>query len=141
MLIGISVMAQQGIKWNYTAKKISGDIYDVHLTARIANPWHLYSQHMKEGGPIPTSIRFASDSLLVLVGVVQEKGNPVTMHEQVFNVDVTYYTDSVDFVQRVKLKKPLPGAKTSISGTIEFMICTDEQCLPPATVSFKLPLE
>jgi thiol:disulfide interchange protein DsbD len=118
------------------------------MTARVRNPWHIYSQYVEPGGPIPTSINFGANPLVKLVGVVLEKGRPVTMHEQVFNVDVTYYTDSVDFVQIVKLKVPVPGAggkeqelKTSLSGTINFMICSEEQCMPPTTVNFNLQLE
>ena len=43
-----------------------------------------------------------------------------------------------ELVQKVKLKK---NVKTVISGTVEFMACTDEECLPPQTVTFSMPLE
>ena len=53
-------------------------------------------------------------------------------------MSVKYFPGKVVFVQKVKLKK---NVKTVISGTVEYMACTDEECLPPQTVTFSMPLE
>jgi len=55
----------------------------------------------------------------------------VVKHEEVFGVDVKYFEGKVDFVQRVKLRG---SAKNEFfPGTVEFMVCNDQQCLPPTT--------
>jgi len=60
------------------------------------------------------------------------------VHDQYFNVDVKYFNNKVDFVQTVTLKA---DAKTSVSGTVEYMVCNDEECLPPKKVPFDLKLQ
>jgi hypothetical protein len=53
-------------------------------------------------------------------------------------MNVIFFDGPVDFVQVVKMKiKP----KTTISGKIEFMVCNDQQCLPPVEVPFSIPLQ
>ena len=71
------------------------------------------------------------------MGPVKEEGAMIQKHEEVFDVDVKSFSNKVDFVQVIKLKA---AVKTSVSGTIEFMVCTDEQCLPPTTVPFTVAI-
>jgi thiol:disulfide interchange protein DsbD len=75
--------------------------------------------------------------LYTLEGKVKEDGKLLKKHEAVFGVDVKYFNGKVDFVQLVKLKE---NAKTNFSGEVEFMVCNDQQCLPPATEKFSIPL-
>ena len=44
------------VKWTYTAKKIKGDLYELHMTAVLEPKWHIYSQDIKGDGPVPTSL-------------------------------------------------------------------------------------
>jgi hypothetical protein len=71
------------------------------------------------------------------VGDVKENGKLLIKHEEVFGVDVKYFEGKVDFVQRIKLKG---SAKTNFTGTVDFMVCNDQQCLPPATQKFSIAL-
>ena len=41
------------VKWNTTVEKVSDTEYDLVLKATIDSGWHLYSQNVPEGGPIP----------------------------------------------------------------------------------------
>ena len=43
------------VKWSFDSKKISETKYELIMKATIENKWHLYSQFIDEGGPIPTS--------------------------------------------------------------------------------------
>jgi thiol:disulfide interchange protein len=47
-------------------------------------------------------------------------------------MNVTKYSESVQFVQRVKLT----GASAQIGGSVEFMSCDSEKCLPPSDEEF-----
>jgi thiol:disulfide interchange protein DsbD len=87
---------------------------------------------------VPTKISFIKNPLLVIDGETKEKGKMISKYEKVFGVDVKYFNDTVHFVQTVKLKN---NVKTSVSGTIEFMVCNDKQCLPPQTIAFSVKLE
>jgi DsbC/DsbD-like thiol-disulfide interchange protein len=53
-------------------------------------------------------------------------------------VDVKYYSNKVDFVQTVKVRG---NAKTTLSGTVTFMVCNDHECLPPIDKPISVKLE
>lgn len=130
------VMAQSSkqVSWTYTAKKIADKTYEVHMTATIGGDFHLYAQNAGGDGPIPTSFTFTKSPLFTLEGPVKESGKMIKKFETAWNHDVNYYEGTVDFVQVVKLKTHV---KTALAGKVEFMVCNDHECLPPADVDFK----
>ena len=126
------------VSWNYEAKKKSANTYEVTLTATVESPWHIYSQNTGKGGPIPTNISFKANPLVTKTGTVKEQGKLEKVYDKNFNTNVLYYSEKVAFVQTVKVKGNI---KTSISGTVEYMVCDDSQCLPPVKKSFDLKLQ
>lgn len=136
LLLTAASMAQP-VQWNNTVKKTGPNTYEVHLTATVQSPWHLYSQHTPAGGPLPTEISFSKSPVLVLDGPVKESGTLVKKREEAFGIDVMYFNDRVDFVQTITTKAKV---KTNISGTIRYMVCNDRECLPPKSISFQLPI-
>ncbi len=128
---------QNPVEWSATSKKISDKTYEVHITATIDNGWHIYSQTTPDGGPIPTSITFTKNPLVIVEGKAKEVGKLEKHHEPLFGVDVKQFSNKVDFVQLVKLKAPV---KTSMNVAVEFMVCNDKQCLPPSTRKFSVAL-
>lgn len=126
------------VSWNYEARKKTADTYEIVLTATVENPWHIYSQNTGKGGPVPTTISFKANPLVAKSGGVKEIGKLEKVFDKNFNTNVLYYSEKVAFVQTVKLKGKI---KTSISGTVEYMVCDDSQCLPPVKKSFELKLQ
>jgi hypothetical protein len=133
----IQAGAQAPYTWSFSAKKVSEGTYEIHCTANISAPWHTYSQFTPDGGPVPTKFSFTKNPLYTLDGDTKEDGKLVTKHETVFGIDVKYFDGEVDFVQKIKLKT---AAKTNFTGSVTFMVCNDEQCLPPATQKFSVQL-
>lgn len=140
-LLGVAAQAQilKPVKWSFTTVKKSTGLYEVHLIASIDKTWKIYSQSTPDGGPSPTVVKFKPNPLVLLGGKVKEVGEMHKVDEPAFGVQVFYFTDKVNFVQIVKLKKP--GVKTSLSGTVEFMACDQSQCLPPEEVPFTIELK
>jgi hypothetical protein len=145
VLIGLFVfmigpaMAQSNkqVNWTWSAKKIGDRTYEVHMTAVIGGDFHLYAQDAGGEGPIATSFTFSKSPLLLLNGVVKENGKLVQKYEEAWKHNVRYYERTVDFVQVVKLKS---NVKTSLAGKVEFMVCNDHECLPPADVDIMVPI-
>lgn len=129
---------QNPVSWNYEAIKKSADTYEIVLTATVEEPWHIYSQNTGKGGPIPTAVVFKPNPLVTKNGKVKELGKLEKVFDKNFNTDVLYFSDKVKFVQLVKVKG---GIKTNLSGTVEYMVCDDSQCLPPVKKSFELKLQ
>ncbi len=132
-----SAQVKDPVKWEFSSKKKDATTYEVRLTATIDNGWHIYSQTTPDGGPIPTTIEFTKNPLLVLDGTAKEVGKLEQKHEALFGVDVKQFSNKVEFVQVVKLKG---GAKTVVNGTVEFMVCNDRECLPPTKEKFSITL-
>jgi hypothetical protein len=137
VLAVFAAMAQSNkeVKWAFSAKKIADKTYEVHLTASINGDWHLYAQNVGVDGPVPTTFTFTKNPLLAFDGKVKELGKVIKKKEEVWGGVVNYYENTVDFVQIIKVKG---SAKTSLAGKVEFMVCNDSKCLPPAEIPFSI---
>ena len=140
LMIGFFANAQiqNPVKWSYTLKKVNATTYEVHIAATIEKGWHVYSQTTPDGGPVPTTITFSKNPLITLVGAAKETGKLEQRHEALFGVDVKQFSNSVKFVQTIKVKA---AVKTSVTGSVEFMVCNDRECLPPTTNKFSLSIQ
>lgn len=127
---------QDPVSWSYLAKKTSATEATVYLKATIEDGWHLYSQFVKEGGPVKTTISFTKSPAFTLIGKTIEP-KPITKFEPTFNMSVSYFEKSVVFQQKVKLK----GKTAVVKGKLEFMVCDDKQCLPPSEVEFSITVK
>jgi len=134
--ISVSAQIESPVTWSYGQKKISKTEAIVYIKANIQKGWHIYSQNIKPGGPIKTSFTFTPAKEYSKLGSTIEP-KPKSKFEKVFDMDVTYHEGQVIFQQKVKLLKP--GA--TVKGTIEYMVCDETRCLPPAEVAFAVQIK
>lgn len=138
LLIAIAVLygfkAGAQVTWHNSAKQISKNVYEVHITAALQKSWHIYSTTTPDGGPLPSRLIYDGIDKKAL-GPVQEKGRIQSRFEPVFNVQVKYFEDSVTFIQKVTFKTQAPPL---ISGAVEYMLCNNRQCMPPAKWTFNI---
>lgn len=118
------------VKWTTSTKKISDTEYELIATATIEGKWHLYSQTVPEGGPIPTTFTYESNKNYLKKGNTKE-GEGHTVNDKVFEMKIKYFDKKAEFKQRIKLKTK---DKFEVKGTVEFMVCNDTNCLPPTEV-------
>jgi thiol:disulfide interchange protein DsbD len=134
----VTIIASYGqilnpVAFNYSVVKKGVGMYEVHVKAMLQPKWHIYSVKNPDGGAIATELKIIDGKV---VGAVKEKGKLKTSFEKEFNVNQKYFENSVEFVQLVKTK---PGSN-KISGSINYMVCNDKQCLPPKEVEFKIKI-
>lgn len=118
------------VKWSTSVEKISKTEAYLVATATIEQGWHLYSQNVSEGGPVATTFTFDdSTKQFKLMGTTEEeKGHEV--NDKVFEMRIKYFEDKAVFKQKIRIA---PNQKLTVNGTVEFMVCDDERCLPPTT--------
>ncbi len=139
LLFGVMASAQVPVHFTYSAKKIDAKNYEVHVTATVDEGWHLYSgTQPKSAIALPTKIKFSANPLIKPVGAIKEIGKRQTYKNTEIGVTQYQYEGKVDFVQVIQLKAV---AKTNINGSITYQVCTNEMCLPPATVKFDVKIE
>ncbi len=121
------------LRFSYSKIAKGNNQYEIRIKTSLDPKWHIYSIENPDGGALPTSLSFVNAKK---IGGTREIGTKKITFEEAFNLDQKFYEDRVEFVQVVKL---LPGNK-KISGTLEYMVCSNRQCLPPKKTSFEIPL-
>lgn len=124
--------------WKFAAKKIDKNTHEIHLTVTIAENWHIYSQDSPSGGPVPTKITFKKNPMIVLKGKVEEIGKLQRNFNHVFDLYIASYSNSVDFKQVVIVRK---GGSAKLEGSIQYMLCTNTECMRPIDLPFSINLE
>lgn len=137
-LSALKAQVRNPVKWTHSVKPTGTGKYVVSMKAVLEKGWHIYSQHTPDGGPVPTSVEFTKNPLVVLAGPVKEVGKLENHYEKLFGVNVKQFSNEVTFVQELTVKGKV---KTNVSGTIEYMMCNDTECLPPSTQRFTLTLQ
>lgn len=132
-----SAQSAKQVKWSFTSKKIAEKTYEIHMTASLNGNWHMYAQNVGVDGPVPTTFMYTKNPLLQVDGKPREVGKVIKKNEEVWGGVVNYYEKSVNFIQVVKVKGNI---KTNMAGKVEFMVCDDQQCLPPSQVEFTVNL-
>jgi DsbC/DsbD-like thiol-disulfide interchange protein len=135
-VFGASAQIENPVTWSYAQKKISKTEAIVYLKATIEDGWHIYSQNVKSGGPVKTTVTFAPSKDFTKTGGTTEP-KPITKYEKVFEMNVGYFEKQVVFQQKIKLNKP----ETIVKGTIEFMVCNESKCLPPEEIKFSVQVK
>lgn len=126
----------QPVKWSVAHKKLNKNEAVIFVKATIQNGWNIYSQNVADGGPIPTSFKFETSKDYTLNGKTAEP-TAKTKYEEVFKMNVPYFTNEVVFQQKVKLTK---GTAT-VKGTVEWQACDKSQCLPPDEYNFAVTVK
>ena len=144
VLLGIFLVLQASsqvkdpVSWDYKAVKRGPGVFEIVITANVPQPWHMYSQSTPKGGPIPTKVSFNKNPLIVPPGTMKESGNMEKINDKVFGIKVFYYNGKVVYSQVVRVKASVP---TNLTGTVSYMVCDDQQCLPPTKKTFDLKLQ
>jgi len=133
---GAFAQIEKPVTWSYAAKKVSKTEAVLYLKATIEDRWHIYSQNVKDGGPVKTTFTFSPSKDFSLIGKTAEP-KAIVKFEDTFKMNVAYFEKSVIFQQKVKLNK----GTTTVKGKVEYMVCNDRQCLPPEEVEFSIPVK
>lgn len=133
-----SAQLHDPVSWETSVKKINDSEFELLISAEIEEGWHLYSQNVPDGGPIPTtiSIHEEKDQFLLIGKPIEGEGHEE--FDNVFEMDIKYFENKALFVQKIKV---LTDEKISITGVLEFMVCDDTNCLPPTEVDLSFELQ
>jgi thiol:disulfide interchange protein DsbD len=90
----LHAQVQDPVKWNYSAVKKADKEYAVTISATLEPNWHIYSMTTPNGGPVATTFSFNRNPLVTIAGKTQETGKPQTIYDDIFGVDVKYYSEA-----------------------------------------------
>lgn len=124
------------VDWSYETKTLASGEIEITFTADIEDGWKLYSQHTAEGGPLPTEFFLEPAQGVELIGDVAETSKAKTELSDLFEIDVTSFTEHANFVQKVRTK----NNGSQLKATISYMCCDGNRCLPPTDKTFNISL-
>ncbi len=129
LILSLNLGSGQGIqpvRWHFQWDRSANHEITVTLTAVVAPGWHVYSQFMEEGGPVPTRVSFDPSDDYAMAGKTEEKGNRLKFHDDTYEMEIVWYTAQVSFLQRIRLIQPA----ARVNGVVEYMACNDHICVP-----------
>lgn len=125
------------VKWNFKIQRISEIEYELIFEANIQEGSSLYSQHIGEGGPVPTTFTFVPSESYELIGnVVESEEHRKIVHDDIFNMELIKFSHQAVFTQKVKVF----DTSKLIEGEVNYMSCDDTQCTPPTDTEFSFAL-
>ena len=105
---------------------VNGTDGTIEFEAYIEDGFHLYSTNIPEGGPTPMEVNYSLVEGAEIVGELTPGEGAVTEMDQMFEMMVSYFSESAVFTQKVKFL----GGKYRIKGTLRFQSCSDSNCVP-----------
>lgn len=114
----------------------SGDREQIVFKATIDKGWHVYSLETpenKDAGPIWATFHVNKMDGVELVGGLTTEGKEITVFDDMFGMELSYFEDSVTFIQKIKVLKD----DYTIDCYLEYGTCNDESCMPPTPVEYK----
>lgn len=136
VLAASASFAQNEAQWTLSsdvAKAPAGATVPLRLTAKIDSGWHIYSMTTPKGGGMPTAV-VLDDPAIESFRLYQPK--PDRKFDSTFNVDVETFSNQVDFLMPVQLKKDASGDALNLVAQLKYQVCSDRECKP---VKKKLP--
>jgi thiol:disulfide interchange protein DsbD len=136
-LLTFALAAQKPVTWSYSTKIVNDSIAELVITANIEKTWHLYSQDIPEGGPIPTTFVITKSADFALLGKIKE-GKAHEEYDANFDMVLKYFENKAVFTQRIQR---LSTKDFVVKGELEFMTCDDHMCLPPEYVDMEFTVK
>lgn len=125
--------SQEIVKWDFSYNPETGN---AEMKANIQEGWHLYSQFVSNDvGPVPTTFTFKTSNDTQLSGAVVEP-KPIQKYDENFEAMLDFFEGEVVFTQQVVAKKT-----THLEGSVTFMVCNENMCLPPVDKTFTIQIK
>lgn len=137
LLLTTSIGHAQGvgdyISWKQSHKKISDSEIELLFSANIEGQWHLYGTDIPARGPTPTHLIIDKIVGGELVGKLTSDRAPIAKQDPFFNMKISFWEKNVTLRQRIEVSDP---STFKVEGALRYMICDDEQCMPPTSEEF-----
>jgi len=138
ILLSFSLNSSHGedpVSWDFSIIPLENNEFEFVAKATMKANWVVYSQNNSGDGPIPTSFDFYENTDITFTETeVQEKGDLISVHDELFDTQVNKYKHEVVFSRKFNSS----AGSGNLTGYVEYMTCDGLRCLPPKPVDFDL---
>lgn len=139
LLLAGSLTAQvkNPVKWKIDIKESGNNAYDLIFNATIGEGWHLYDLGPYTDGPNPTQFYFDESTYYKKAGGVKMLIQPKIEFDEMFQMKIGYFLNKAQFSQTIQV---VSKDSVTVKGYVEWMVCDNGSCLPPAEYEFAIKL-
>ena len=130
--------------WSFDVEDLGEGTYNLLANVEIDEGWHIYSQYKNpESFIVSTSFYFKNIEGLKFIDSEPKKidyvdgfkvffteNQPIEKFVPIQEEIARYFEEKASFIQKVEVQEGV----TQIKAMYEFMVCDDQQCLPPEIV-------
>ena len=128
LLLAFTGMAQENpVKWSCSVNYLDGDQAELVMKAEVGGGYHLYSQFMEAGGPMPTMFNYPQSADFKLKGKTVESPKPIEEIDETFGTKVSFFAKNAEFRQKITIQSE---KDFKIAATVDYQVCNDETCIP-----------
>lgn len=124
--LGQSQDDENPVIWKTEVNQLSDTEYELIVTGKIFEGWHVYSQFTAEGGSLPSDFDYKGAGIdYELLGITTESETE-SAYVEVFDVEETFFKNQAVFTQKIKLLNP---EVSQIKVNLFYQVCK-EVCIP-----------
>jgi hypothetical protein len=144
------------VTWDFDLQKIDDENAYVIMTANVQKGWKLYgsfpfstdetdqvqtitiknNKKQCDSNLGPVCLEISVEDPELVAGNVTANREPKAEYSKIFDGNIVYYDGNVQFRQKIKITP-----NKLIKGSVYFMTCDGERCLPPTTTEFEFELD
>ena len=133
LLLGLAATAAAQASFTVSYKRVSPTEIDIIFNGTIEAGWHLYAANLPEGGPQPAALGTDRLQGARLKGGLQQGAGKKSVYDEVFDMQVSYFTGRCTFTQRLELT----AADYAAEGWLEYQVCKDGGSCVPGKADFR----
>ena len=103
------------------------------ISGTIGPGWRMYATDSPIGKPLTVS--FEDDAALKPLGPIEQE-QPREGYDQTLGRDYTYFSERVQLSRAYRVAADVAAGAAAVAGTVTYMVCNDEICLPPTRFPF-----
>ncbi|MEM7262151.1 MAG: protein-disulfide reductase DsbD domain-containing protein [Planctomycetota bacterium] len=115
-----------------------GSSFTIDLQAEIESGWHMYSLYLDENLGVPTQIQVGDAGPFVVGAPTESK--PKSHHSELMGGTMLEHYSKATFQLPVDVPPGTDAGSYTIPVSVRYQICDANQCLPPVTLDFAVPV-
>lgn len=98
----IQAQIKEPVKFKNELKITSETEAEIVFTGSIEKGWHVYSTELGDDGPISATFNLDTSNHVEIVGKLQPVGKEISIYDKMFEMNVRYFEDTVQFIQKIR---------------------------------------
>ncbi len=134
--VAAQVPGDEPVTWSATAMPTGatpGETVDIVLVGKIGAEWRMYAMDSPLG--LPLAVAFERTRALTPAGPARQ-ATPKKGYDTFLESAYPYFAGRAEVRRTFRVAPTAPGGRASVRGTVDYMVCNDEICLPPMEQRF-----